>query len=397
MFQRMILGRDMAGSFGIAAVHPLFLALGIAVDHVCRLFSAPLQARLFATNAASALWMSMAVGFFAAAARRYTGSAKAAFLAGLALGFAHMTWWMGTICEARALDLFLFSVELFLLAGWTRANAFPRGALLAFVSGLHFSVHNMALLSLPVYAFLAWRMAEGPRRAAKAACLACAWLAGAAPVLALALAEASRSGMAAAAKSVLVGNYGSQVFGLLPRSPRIFALNAALSAMSFAMPALCAALGGWRKSPAPAVASMRVPLLALLAVHALFFARYFVMDQAFFLLPTLAVAVLLVSPRLASVRRPALAAALLAAVGVLLPPVAVLAAPRGLDRGTHPGRDDARYFALPWKCCDSSCDDVVRERGLEDTWAGYLDADAAAPDRDGRPGIEEGGLRPKTR
>ena len=50
---------------------------------------------------------------------------------------------------------------------------------------------------------------------------------------------------------------------------------------------------------------------------------------------------------------------------------AAIASAWHLDRGTHPGRDDVKYFAIPWKCFDDSCDKFVESHRLEATWAGY--------------------------
>ena len=117
LFQRRMFSGDMTGSFGIAAAHPLFVWFGSAVDTVCRMLGGGMRARLFLTNAQSALWMALAVGFLSAAARRYSGSAKSALVCGFAFGISHMAWWMGTICEVHALEAFFFSLELFVLVG----------------------------------------------------------------------------------------------------------------------------------------------------------------------------------------------------------------------------------------------------------------------------------------
>ena len=382
LFQRRIFSGDVVGSFGIAAAHPVFIMLGMAVDSVCRMLGGGLGARLFLTNAQSALWMALAVGVFAAAVRRYSGSAKSSWICGFAFGFSHMAWWMGTICEVHALEIFLFAAELFVLAGeWTEKNSFSRSAILFAMCGVHFSVHNLALLALPVYAYLAWRNVKGPNRAGRLAVIALCWVLGSSPVLILALRELARSGFVATVRSVLVGSFGGEVLGVVPSSPKLFFLNAALAAMSFAMPAACLWASQWntreRGKPlerTPAEAQLRVPLFIILAIHALFLARYFVPDQAFFLLPTFVLSLLIVSPGLADERRLTLALVSIAILGVWGPLLAVRiasSAPR-LDRGTHPGRDDVMYFAIPWKFDEDSCDRLVKERGLEDVWAGYL-------------------------
>ena len=384
LFQRRIFSGDINGGFGIAAAHPLFIMFGVAVDSVCRMLGGGTEARLFLTNAQSAFWMALAVGFFAAAVRRYSGSAKSAWICGFAFGFAHMTWWMGTICEVHALEIFLFAAELFVLVGeWTEKNSFSRAAILFALCGVHFSVHNLALLALPVYAYLVWRNVKGPNRAGRLAMIALCWALGASPVILLALRKYALSGFALTVRSVFVGSFGGAVFGLVPPSPKLFFLNVALAAMSFAMPAACLGASLWstrvRGKPlerTPAEAQLRIPLVVILAIHALFLVRYFVPDQAFFLLPALVLSLLLVSPGLADERSTGLALVACVLIGAAVPLLAARiasSAPR-LDRGTHPGRDDVMYFAIPWKFNEDSCDRLVKERGLEDVWAGYLPA-----------------------
>ena len=267
-----------------------------------------------------------------------------------------------------------------LVGEWTEKNSFSRAAILFALCGVHFSVHNLALLALPVYAYLVWRNVKGPNRAGRLAMIALCWALGASPVILLALRKYALSGFALTVRSVFVGSFGGAVFGLVPPSPKLFFLNVALAAMSFAMPAACLGASLWstrvRGKPlerTPAEAQLRIPLVVILAIHALFLVRYFVPDQAFFLLPTLVLSLLLVSPGLAVERRPALALASCVVLGVVVPLLAVRIAPR-LDRGTHPGRDDVKYFAIPWKFNEKSCDRLVKERGLEDVWAGYLPA-----------------------
>lgn len=381
LFQRRIFSGDLVGNFGIAASHPLFIGLGMAIDRACLMLGCGIGARLFATNATSALWMALAVGFFTAAARRYSGSAKAALTCGFMLGFAHMTWWMGAICEVHALELLLFAVELFAFVGLAKEDSFStrrgNGGLvcLAFISGLHFSVHNLALLALPVYAFVVWRMVKGRNRIGKVAGLAGVWVLGASPVLCLAALEFMKTGFFSTVKSVLVGSFGSEVLGVLPPSPKLFILNCALAALSFAMPFASLAVAKRPRERTPAMESFRIPLAVMFAIHAIFLVRYFVPDQAFFLLPTLALGLLLLSPGLSDERKPVRALVSIAIAGVLLPILASnIASAWQLDRGTHPGRDDVKHFALPWKFADDSCDKFVRSYGLEDTWTGYPSA-----------------------
>ena len=137
-----------------------------------------------------------------------------------------------------------------------------------------------------------------------------------------------------------------------------------------------APVGQTRAIPSPAYwriallggGALAVCLVALLAVHALFFVRYFIISQFTFVLPTVFFAYLLV----ARVRLGRTRAVALMALQLLVPLFAwqVLSSlPVPAWRPRHKYRDEAKYFALPWKAGDDSADRLAAE--LDEPWDGY--------------------------
>ena len=347
-FQFRILGSAggaLSGCDSFATAHPLYVALGRLVCH------SPFQVTLL-----SSFFGALSVGGLFLCTRR-------TWLAVL-FGLSHMLWWLSCIAEVQTMNLAFTAFETFLLLRYLDTRRLHWMASACLLTGLHLSCHNFALLFLPVLA----------------------WTAGRAGLKAFALS----SGAGALGASfwiwavvtrglgdVLVGRYGAKVAGVLPANGLETAFNFALAAMSFLVPAVLAWLG--RKEGDGAPREQRLTLLALFAINALFFARYFVPDQATFLLPTLFFAYLLVANRDGGGSQAPLGErgaltlpVCLAAVQLLLPlaawaVLARLPAPEG--RTPHKYRNDATYFALPWKCHDTSADRCAAE--CEGEWTGY--------------------------
>jgi hypothetical protein len=318
-------------------------------------------------NLLSAAGMAAAVGLVTALTGALTGSLTAAVGAGLLLGFSHLPWWLATVAEVSSWSLAGMALEWLLFVRlWQRPDV--RGlARLAAVNGLGFSLHNAALLNLPVYAASAVVLTvrrQLPLRAFAAAGVC--WLTGAAPLLALAAEEAISSGSASAAlSSVLFGRgFAPQVLGSAGVSGRLAVANLALMALSYANPVwLLAMIALFRRRVALAP-GIRWSLAALLALHAAFLLRYFVPDQALFALPTLGLAAVWAGvglaglmPRLGRRGRAGLLAACLlggAAVCWIAGQVARDAAWFPTRARKLPFRDEARYWLWPWKQAEDS-------------------------------------------
>lgn len=281
-------------------------------------------------------------------------------------GLAHMPWWLSCLAEVQTMNLAFtaFGTLAFLRYLGTGASVWLLTA--AFLAGLQLEVHNFALLALPVYAvFFLLRSRSMPvgRIFGLGALAVAVWALGASYWLY----SITERGLA----DVLVGRYGGKVSGFIPESPKLSLFNLAMSAMSFFTPA---ALVLWNRTGLGKVACGSYgakAVVALFAVNFAFFARYFVPDQATFALPSLFFAFLFVSGFPMSRSR----FAALAAIQMLLPVLALQIA-RQLPvkenlKLRHKYRDEAAYFALPWKFNENSADRYAAEK--TGPWDGYPD------------------------
>ena len=389
--QWRILSSDYTGAEGIALSHPLYIGMAHAFAHVC-----PLGSPLCRLNLFSALGMALALTFLALLVSRLTGSWRAALGSAVLLGLAHMPWWLATITEVYTWSLAAILLELVLLQSLLTVPRPRTLVALALASGVGLSIHDFALLGLPVYlsvAVLLVRRGQLPLRALGWGVLA--YAIGSAPFLALVAQEAvSRQSVGAALSSALFGDsYARQVLGFGSDTIRFAVPNFCLFLLNFATPCwLLVVPGVW-------VARCRVPqpfrgcLLALTAIHALFFLRYFVADQAMFALPTLALLAIWAGIGFAWLlergggKQCQMIAVLLSCLA--LPPAVywgVWQVVAANDLAPHraralPFRDETRYWLLPWKCDEHSAQrftDAAREQ-LESNAVLYADGAAAGP------------------
>lgn len=276
------------------------------------------------------------------------------FLLAVLFGTAHMMWHLSCLAEVQTMSLAFTVYTAFAFLTWLETRRAPWFVLTAFLAGLHLECHNFALLALPVYVCAA-AVHRLPVRWAALACAA--FLTGAGGWLYALFVRG--------AKDVLVGRYGGAVAGILPPDLTPLLFNLTVAALSFIYPAL---LLLFRPRRAPR-AERLVWITLLFGVHFLFFIRYFVPDQATFLLPALFFSFLAVADA-----RPGPRITALLLVLPLALPLTLFAVLRTLPipeerRLRHPYRDDAAYFALPWKCHDDSADRCAAETG--GVWNGY--------------------------
>lgn len=301
--------------------HPLYVGF-------CRLFaSTPFQ-----VTVVSSFFGALSVGGLYLCTRK----------AGLAVvfGLAHMLWWNSCVAEVQTMNLAFTVFETLFLLKFIEDGRWLWFGLTVLLNGVHLQAHNLALLPLPVYAALFFCRARG-RKLGLAIPFAALWAVGACGWLwALALRGPA---------DVLVGNYGAKVVGFWPTNLTLTAFNFALAGLSFFAPL---AIVWWTRRDLPRQMEEDGRTMgwiaALFSVNFLFWVRYFVPDQATFLLPTLFFACLLVAR--CELRRNRILA--LMAMQVLLPILAwqVLALlPLPDWKARHEGRNDAAYFALPWK------------------------------------------------
>lgn len=347
---------------GVATSHPLYVA-------ICRLISSalPFLSPCRAINLVSSLFGAAAVTAVFTLVSRLSASRLPAFAAASALAVSHMFWWLSCTTEDYTLSAFLLACELLAFERFL-ASRRPARAILGFaVAGAHLAVHNLALLALPAYAAAVFLASPRPARLKTLSLCALAWLAAAAPlwIVAARYFLAHDSNLLLTVQSTLFGDaWMSSVLGKIPSSPKLVWMNYALAALSFANPAwllLC---------PRGLARSARTPflrlLLAVTAIHFLFWIRYFIPDQATFLLPSLTLFSLWLGVGCATLRPSPKLAALLA-LGVLCAvsaPVAVLLAARSSilpipSKRQTPFRDEAAYWLLPWKHNENSADRFI--------------------------------------
>jgi hypothetical protein len=159
----------------------------------------------------------------------------------------------------------------------------------------------------------------------------------------------------------------------MPARWQVAAFNWALSGISLFVP-VCLLVKAVRRhgfSAAGGEMPMRWAFGALFAVHFAFWVRYFIVSQFTFVLPPLLLLWLFVSTWGLQVKK----WEAWAGIQVLLPVIAYLVL-SGMQvpewrRSLHPHRDEAAYFALPWKFNDDSADRAAAEYG--GVWNGYPD------------------------
>ena len=296
----------------ISNAHPLYVRF-------CRLVAGT----PFAVTLVSSFFGALSVGGLFLCTKRFGLS--------VVFGLSHMLWWNSCLAEVQTMNLAFLAFETVLLLRFLEHDEWRWFAALVFLNGVHLNAHNLALLELPVYA-AAFLLRVRGRRFALAVPFAVLWMCGACGWVWAAWTR----GLA----DVLVGAYGGKVFGFLPVNWTLTAFNFFLAFLSLFAPL---SIWWWTRCR-----SRNAFVWALFAINLFFWMKYFVPDQATFLLPTLFLAYVLVS--CAELGRKRLVA--LAALQLLLPLMAwqvLVMLPRPDWKSAHEGRNDAAYFALPWK------------------------------------------------
>lgn len=387
-FQYRVLAGDYRWHSGIARAHPLYIAMA-------RGFSGafPDSLKLYAVTAFSGLGSAVALALLAAVVVRLTGSARAASAAVVALGLSHMAWWLAAVAEVYTWSLAALMLELYCLARLSERGEGRWLLALFAANGLHAGLHNFAFVSLPLYAYAALaavRASGGWRATALLAAAGCVWLAGASPLLAQAAALLQQgTGLPATARSLFFGlGYERAVLGVCASDWRLVAANFALAGVSLLNPVWALAAKGWRGAEAHAV--FRRYLAGLTLLHAVFWARYFVPDQATFVLPTLGLLAAWVGLGCRALENEApqrgkrlgalVALSALCAVAV---PCALFSALKlagfELSRSRAlPFRDEAGYWLKPWKHGERSAAAFVDAVGRQLRPGDVLIADTTA-------------------
>ena len=245
---------------------------------------------------------------------------------------------------------------------------------LGLVCGLDWSVHNLALLALPVYAVAAAALVARRRLPAWSAVAAvAAFLAGASPYLALIAHHAQATGEHWPGRSSPPCSATTAPTCSTSRpAGRMMRVNAALAAMNFVSFLPVLAVVGWvslRRAPGKATAWA---LVAITVIEVLFVGRYSVPDQFMFLLPSLVMIALAAGIGLAilarDVRRlaPGGRSRRSRVAGPAADPVrrrtgaASSSGRAGPPAPELPFRSEMRYWLVPWKHDEHSADRFAR-------------------------------------
>ncbi len=388
-FQFRIVAADYHWHSGIARAHPLYILLARGF---VGLF--PRGAAFYAANLFSGVGLALALALLGAVVMRLTRSRWAAMVAVVFLGFAHMAWWLGTVAEVYTWSLAFVMAEVYCLVRYAEQRDARWLAALFLVNGLHWSLHNAALLGLPLYVCVLV-VAASRRGGARgggllAGCLALG-LAGGGFILWQAAGMArTGAGFWTILQNVLCGDgYGRHVLGIGGFQRQVWLANMALAGLSLLNPCWLFAWRGVWHGRERDDRLMRRLLLALTLTHSVFWVRYFVADQVTFVLPTLGLLAVWIGWGVADTAMPRRLCGLVMLAGALCAvagPVALGAAARQGEWRVRrarslPFRDEVRYWLIPWKQHEDSAARFVAAVGhqLNADDALLADATAAGP------------------
>ena len=365
--QLRALRSEYANSWGLALAHPLYIA-------ICQPF------KVFGlTNLATCTSLLSGVAMAVTLANVYllgywlTKRHAAAALAAATLGISHTAWWLATISETYCWVTAGLSAELLLLVSLIARPRWWKLVLLGLVSGLGFSLHNLALLPLPVHAVTALLLVGKKRLGWPIipAALA-AWLVGAGLQLSLIVQHGLAHGdWPATIRSALFGHQWQE--NVMSTSLRAMSMSGLYVLLNWPFLSLAPVIVGWWVMSRYAGKAIASALGGVAAIELIFAVRYSVVDQFMFLLPSytlLAVGSAVGIDRLCRARGRARRVWLgLIVASLTLTPVLYSALPAALNRTSRsirpnrqwPYRDENRYWLTPWKSNEQSAATFARE------------------------------------
>lgn len=360
-FQYRVLVHDYFWISGIARAHPCYIA---GAELFSLLF--PASCRFYAVNLFSGLGMAVALLLLARILSHLQLKTSTIILAVLTLGLSHMAWWMSTIAEVYTWSIALLMAEVLCLLnicnlkGESDKAYVNAWASLALLNGFHASFHNFAFLNLPVYAFLFIYLHVRKRFWLNAYVLfisACFWLMGAYLLIILFQIEWNTTqSLVATLKSLLFGHgYEDVVVGTRSINWPLATMNLALASISLLNPAwLFTCFAGRTRTQ---YACFKLALLGLTVIHLLFWIRYFVPDQATFILPSLALLAIWVGVGFDSLalkqKHVLLLCSAIIAISIATPVLIhkFLQTQHGMVKRMRelPFREESSYWLFPWK------------------------------------------------
>ena len=381
-FQWRVLAGEYDHPVGIALAHPLYIAAGRLLLRI------PIGDFCHRLNSFSGLGMAFALANLSALVAQLTRRTWVGLATALMLGVTHTCWWLSTVAEVYTWSVAGLAAELWLLAKLLRHPRWTTLACLAFVNGIGWSVHNLALLSLPVYVIAAIVLVV-KRRLPPLSLVAAFWgyVLGAGPIIAMIVSEALATGDAAGTvRRAFFGSFVSTALSFRFVGPYT-KVNIGLASLNFASLlgplAFLGAMHARRRLGGP----LALAIGAITLIQIIFVSRYHVPDQFTFLLPTLLMLALLAGLGLAvladGIPRWRRAAAIAVVISVLVPPTVYGLSPWLLrvakvdvyrDRQL-PYRDEARYWLVPWKHDEDSAERFAREALQQAAPDGMIAAD----------------------
>lgn len=376
-----IMDGELVHPLGLALSHPVHFRLGRAA------LSLGMFEPCFAITLVSALAGAIAVANVFGCVITLTQSRWAGGLAAAGLMLANTFWQVATRAEVYTVSAALFSGECWCLALYavTQRRHYFWGAV--FLNGLGVANHLQGALTTPVLAVIAiWEWRKRSLRVLDLPAAAALWLIGSLPYLGLVMLEMTRGGHPSAViYSALFGrSFADEVLNV-DLSARLLLSVSGFLLLGFPnlqWPAFVYGLAArgavWRST------MLRRILWVELLIHVAFVMRYNVVDQHYFLLPTLVLVSLVAGVGFGELWKsgegaPRQSIRAAAAALVLLTPLVYAIVPgsarrlevlKGVERH-KPYRDDYAYLFWPWSRFERSAErmsdhavELARPNGL---------------------------------
>lgn len=367
-YQFRVLQRDFwvwGSSRHIALTHPLYI-LG------CSLFSSlQPQCKLpFMVNLFSGLGMAIALANLFIILVLITKRPAVGFLITGMLGITHGVWSLSTMAEVYTWSVAGLTVEILILILLLRKPKWYYLTLLTFVNGIGLSIHNFALIPLPIYVGIVIYLIIKRRIPVWSLIVGfLAYIIGGALFLIPLVYQFKHHDLMYALKSALFGGFGDATLNIYPQW-KLQRENFALIGISFfnLLP-LLAIIGGVqvRKRLGNLIA---IPLIVITIGHLIFFIRYSVPDQWTFILPSLIMIAILAgvgldyltnyngfTQPLRNCGKIRTVVWICCIVSIALQPLVYLFLPMVIKKlgmtpisaKEYPFRDLIRYYVVPWK------------------------------------------------
>lgn len=355
-YQWRCLRGDFVQGVPLCRSHPSYIAMGWGILKLT-------GGNAWALNAFSGVAAAIALANLSALGALLTARRWVSLVVVLALGMSHAFWWLASVAEIYSLSVALLTANLYLLVKFDQTTRKRFFFLLVFLNGLGVSVHNFALLPIPVYVvYFAFATYGGKLRWGDWLWAAGLWLVGASPLIAACVFQGvtNQLSITELIREATVGPYSSSVTNLIGQSKH-FRANVILSAMSGLNPLWVLAIIGVVRVWARQGRAIASSLVAITVIQVVFFVRYPVPDQFTFILPTLVMIAVLGCVGLGALAdwatpkwRAVLACAML--LSAVAQPIVYAAGSRYVQQNVGqirkrelPFRNEADYWLTPWK------------------------------------------------